>query len=299
MHLAIPTPFVPAVKTQPTAATATESGSLRDDLGRHYVYAVVTPRARGLSVGVNVNPDKQCNFDCAYCEVDRSISGVEEPINLDLLAVELRETLRAAQSGLMRARPAFANVPHELMRLAHVTLSGDGEPTMAPQFDQIVETVVHVRALARSRFVKLALITNASGLDRPEVIRGLGYLNGQDEIWVKLDAGTEEHYQRVCRTAFPLDEVVRNITALAKTRPVVIQSLFCGVGGIDPSDLEITAYIERLRQLTRSGGKVGLVQIYSANRPSPQGRCSHLSLRRLAEIAGRVRQETGLKVELY
>lgn len=246
-----------------------------------------------------MNPDKQCNYDCAYCEVDRSMPGVEGTIDLNLLAMELREALGAAQSGLMRARPAFTNVPQELMRLAHVTLSGDGEPTIAPQFNEIVETVVHVRALERTRFVKLVLITNASGLDRTEVVRGLGYLNGQDEIWVKLDAGTEEHYRRVCRTAFPLEQVMRNVTALARTRPVVIQSLFCGVEGIDPSDLEITAYIERLRQLTRTGGKVGLVQIYSANRPSPQGKCSHLSLRRLAEIAGRVRQETGLKVELY
>lgn len=299
MLFATPTRPAQAVRTPPTTAAATESGSLRDDLGLQYVYAVVTPRARGLSIGVNMNPDKQCNYDCAYCEVDRSVSGKEGNMDLDLLALELRETLGMARSGLLRARPAFANVPKELMRLAHVTLSGDGEPTLAPQFDEILETAVHVRALAKSRFVKLVLITNGTGLDRPEVARGLECLNGQDEIWAKLDAGAEEHYRRVCRTSFPLEQVVQNITTLARTRPVVIQSLFCGVEGIEPTDSEITAYIEKLSRLTSSGGKIAQVQIYSANRPSPQGKCSHLSLRRLAEIAGRVREETGLKVEMY
>ena len=61
----------PSVSYQYVPARETAFDRPRDWLGNRFVYAVISARARGLSLGVNVNPDKKCNFDCSYCEVDR------------------------------------------------------------------------------------------------------------------------------------------------------------------------------------------------------------------------------------
>ena len=73
-------------------------GSPRDFLENRFVYVVVSPRARGLSVGVNMNPDQQCNFDCAYCEVDRAKPGRQQ-LDVEVMATELETTLALARSG--------------------------------------------------------------------------------------------------------------------------------------------------------------------------------------------------------
>src|SRR3954463_13535858 len=63
-------------------------GRPREFLGNRFVYAVISQRARGLSVGVNVNPDKTCNFDCTYCEVNRDLPAQDQTVDLDVLARE-------------------------------------------------------------------------------------------------------------------------------------------------------------------------------------------------------------------
>src|SRR5947209_8203486 len=70
----------------------TAFGCPRDFLDNRFVYAVVSARARGLSVGVNMNPDKNCNFNCLYCEVHRN-GEVREQLDVELMAAELRKTL--------------------------------------------------------------------------------------------------------------------------------------------------------------------------------------------------------------
>src|SRR3954463_6295710 len=69
--------------------TGTAFGCPRDFLGNRFVYAALSARARGLSGGVNLNPDKQCNFDCPYCEVNRLVPGRDSTLDLDAMAVEL------------------------------------------------------------------------------------------------------------------------------------------------------------------------------------------------------------------
>ncbi len=76
----------------------------------------------------------------------------------------------------------------------------------------------------------MVLITNASMFHRPHVQRGLEILDAnQGEIWAKLDAGTEEYYQLVERTPIPFQQILDNITAAARVRPLVIQALFMRV----------------------------------------------------------------------
>ena len=65
--------------------------------------------------------------------------------------------------------------------------SGDGEPTLSPQFSEIVQAIIHLRARSILPFFKIVLVTNATGLDRPEVRPGLDILTVTDEIWAKLE----------------------------------------------------------------------------------------------------------------
>ncbi len=276
----------------------TAFGCPRDFLGNRFVYVVISPRARGLSIGVNMNPGKVCNFDCAYCEIDRCLPSVETSLNADVMATELQNTLSLVRSGKIRGLSFFKTTPPELLELRHVALSGDGEPTLCPNFTETVQTVAHIRARSVS-FFKIVLITNATGLDLPEVQRGLKYFTHEDEVWAKLDAGTQEYYNKVNHTDVPLKKVLANILFEARQRPVVIQSLFPSLNGQEPPAEEIIEYAQRLRELKNAGAEIPLVQIYSATRPALRSECGHLPLKTLSRIAQIVRQTSGLNAEIF
>jgi wyosine [tRNA(Phe)-imidazoG37] synthetase (radical SAM superfamily) len=271
----------------------------RDFLDHKFVYLVVSPRARGVSIGLNLNPDKECNFECVYCEVDRSVAAPKIHLNVEQMAQELRNALDFVHAGRLVERPYFRNIPRELLTLRHVTLSGDGEPTLCSQFQEVVEAVVHIRAMGNYPFFKLVLVTNASGLDRDTVVAGLRYFNSEDEIWCKLDGGSQAYVDRINRPHVPLDQVLKNILVLARQRPVVIQSLFPSWNGAGPAWEEVERYSGRLQQLVADGAKISLVQIYSATRPMHNEQVGHLPLRSLSKIAQHVRQRTGLRVEVF
>jgi wyosine [tRNA(Phe)-imidazoG37] synthetase (radical SAM superfamily) len=271
----------------------------RDSLGNRFVYIAISSRARGLSVGVNLSPDKRCTFDCVYCEVDRHVANGDEKLDLDLLAAELESTLTLVQSGRLREHPLYARLPAELMQLRHVAISGNGEPTLCPQFCDALHEVIHVRATSRAGYFKIVLITNASNLDAPQVQNGLRLLTRTDEIWAKLDAGTQAHMDRINRPDVSLDKVCSNILLVARQRPVIIQSLFPALNGCGPTDGEIEQYALRLKELKEAGAQIPLVQIYSATRPMPNSECGHLPLRSLSQIAQTVRQVTGLNAEVF
>ena len=283
----------------PAPNCGTAFGCPRDFLDNRFVYTVISPRARGLSVGVNMNPDKHCNFDCVYCEVNRSKPAGESRLDVPVMIAELERTLEVVRSDGLRERLCYQSAPPELLELRHVTLSGDGEPTLCPNFLEAVEAIVHLRARGRFPFFKLVLITNASGLDRPKVGEGLSQFTPRDEVWAKLEAGTQEYMDRVNRPDCPLEKILANILFLARQRPVIIQSLFPSINGEAPPASEVEAYVQRLRELKVAGAQIALVQIYSATRPTPHSECGHLPLRTLSHIARRVREVSGLKAEVF
>lgn len=285
--------------TQPATAPESAFGYPRDFLGNRFVYAVISPRARGLSVGIDVNPDKRCNFDCPYCEVNRSEPARETHVDVPVMAAELEKTLALVRQDGLRERPAYRFLPPPLLLLRHVTLSGDGEPTLAPNFLDIVEAVIHLRALGQFPFFKLVLISNASGLDQARVQMGLRYFTKEDEIWAKLDGGTADYLRTVNHPDVSLEKILQNILMVARQRPVVIQSLFFSLNGQGPPEDEIQQYALRLKELNTAGAQIPLVQIYSATRPNFNSHCGHLSLHELSQIARTVRTVSGLKAEVF
>jgi wyosine [tRNA(Phe)-imidazoG37] synthetase (radical SAM superfamily) len=281
------------------APVARAFGCPRNFLDNRFVYIVVSARARGLSIGINMNPDKFCNFDCVYCEVNRELAATERGLDVAVMAEELEKTLSLVRSGKIREHSAYRELSDELLQLRHVALSGDGEPTLCPNFAEAVQVIVHVRARHPRAFFKLALITNGTGLDLRPVQDSLQYFTDHDEIWIKLDAGTQSYMDRVNRGQVPLEKVITNMLLVGRQRPIVIQSLFPLVYGQEPLPQEIDEYLLRLDDLKKAGARISLLQIYSATRPIAHPDCGHLALKHLSRICQRIKAETGLKAEVF
>lgn len=278
---------------------ATAFGSFKDSLDNRFVYVTFSARARGLSVGVNLNPDQHCNFDCVYCEVDRHSSFARRSLDIGVMDEELRRALALVYSGEIAQRAAFQSLPPELLKLRHVALSGDGEPTLCPHFAEVIQTVVHARACGQFPFFKIVLLTNATGLDLPPVANSLKLLTKADEIWAKLDTGTQAFMDVVNRPQLPLNVVLAKIAALGRQRAVVIQSMFSLLKGQEPPGEEIEQYLERLKDLKAAGADISLVQVCSPTRPVVHSGCEHLPLKKLSAIARMIRTNTGLKAEVF
>src|SRR3989304_760949 len=151
-----------------------------------YVYPVLSRRSRGISVGINLTPDRVCNFDCVYCQVDRTTYIPHVKVDIKRISPELRETLESVISGRLFTISPFDNTPIELRHLSDIALSGDAEPTTFKNFYEVVEEIIRVKQLE----TKLVLITNASCLNRLRVQDAIDLMyryNG--EVWAKLDAG--------------------------------------------------------------------------------------------------------------
>ncbi len=265
-----------------------------------FVYAVVARRSKGVSIGINLNPDKICNFDCIYCQVDRQTPATVRTVEVPRLLDELEHMLDLVQTGRLFQLERFHPTPPELRRLNDIAFSGDGEPASSPVFAEVVAEVARVRHRRGLSQVKLVLITNASRFHQPAVQEALAVLDANNgEIWAKLDGGTAEHYQAINRTTIPFAQVLANITAAAQVRPLVIQSLFCRQHGLGPSAAEIAAFGSRLNEILAAGGQLKLVQVSTVVRPPAESWASSLPNQELDAIAANVQSQTGLPAEAF
>jgi wyosine [tRNA(Phe)-imidazoG37] synthetase (radical SAM superfamily) len=272
----------------------------RSFLTNRFVYPVLSRRSGGISVGVNLNPDKVCNFDCIYCQVDRTRQSETRFVAMDPLLAELEEMLRLVSSGKLFETPEFASTPPALRRLNDMAFSGDGEPTTYRNFDEIIAACAEIKTRLQLDDVKMVLITNASMFHREHVQRGLAILDAHNgEIWAKLEAGTPEYFQLVDRTPIPFRQILDNITSAAKVRPLVIQSLFMRVAGNPPPAEELAAYCDRLNEITAAGGKLSLVQIYTVARRPAESYVAPLTNEEVDAIVRLVTERTGLPAAAF
>ena len=272
----------------------------RDWKSNLYVYPVISRRSRGLSIGINLNPDKACNFDCIYCQVDRATPSKVQKVDLEILGLELDHMLSLAVAGTLYDDLHFGSVPAELRHLRDIAFSGDGEPTTCPQFLEVVKRTVELKRKYSLDEAKIVLITDACYLTKPKVQQALEIMDASDgEIWAKLDAGTEEYYQLVNRPNFPLSHVLDNILQTAKLRPIVIQALFMQIQNEPPPSTEIEAFCERLNDITNQGGRIKLVQVYTIARNPTEQYATRLTNDQVDAIAQTVRSRTNVSVETY
>ena len=272
------------------------------DHARHFgdftfVYPVISRRSRGLSIGINLNPDKVCNFDCIYCEVDRKIPGKVSQIDLSQLRDELIAMNRFARDGGLAKEPKFDQVPWLTRTIKDFAFSGDGEPTLIHNFDECVRVVAEVKQSEGLASTKIVLITDAAGLDKTSVRRGLEIMDAnQGEIWAKLDAGTENYFRQVNRTNVRFDRILTNLLETARTRSIIIQSLFLKLDGHLIPRGELTAYCDRLNELRAAGAQIKEIHAYTVARPTPEESATKLSATELENIAAEIRTKTTLPV---
>jgi len=265
--------------------------------GLRYVYPVVSRRSGGVSIGINLNPDKRCNFDCVYCQVDRATPPATLTVDLAVLRVELEAVADRVLDGRIWAHPRLAGTPERLRGLRDIALSGDGEPTTEKQFPEAVQVAADLLASRDLSDVQLVLITDAACLHHERVRRGLDIMDGANGIvWGKLDAGTPEFYERVNRTRVPMSRVLTNLAAAARTRRLVVQSLFFADHGAPPPADEIAAYVERLVHI-EAEGPLEAVHVYTVARAPAEAWCTPLADAQVDGIVAEVRARVQAPVE--
>ena len=266
-----------------------------------YVYPVLSRRAHGISIGINLNPDKICNFDCIYCQVDREVAPVVKDVDEARLFDELRDTLRQAKSGSLFERDEFKSLGPAEREIRDVTFAGDGEPPSYPNFTGVVRETIRIKREEGFERLPINLLTNATLIDRPRVQEGMRLIDADGGAhWLKLDAGTEAYYELVERTTIPFARVLANLAAAARERPVVIQSLFMRIRGEAPSAAEIDAWCGRLEAVLKEGGAIRLVQVYTVARPPAESYVTPLSDQEVDAIAAEARRRLpGIAVESF
>jgi pyruvate-formate lyase-activating enzyme len=261
-----------------------------------YVYAVRARRSRGISIGINLDPQKTCNFDCVYCEViDRR--EIEKSAGRPTIAVadvvkELAEELMIHR----RIAPSYEADP-----VRDISFAGDGEPSTFGGFLPLARALFDVRDAAGFPDVPFVLITNGSGLEREEMRAAHDlFVERGGTFWIKLDAGTEEFYRAVCRTAVPFGRILVNLREAARRHPVVVQSMFLRWKGAGPDAAEVTAWASRLAGVVAAGGRLSLVQVYTVARETMEPGIAPLTAEELEEIAAAARAAVpGVAVETF
>ena len=269
----------------------------RDVSGLTYIYPVVSRRAGGVSIGINLNINNACNWRCLYCQVPNLTRGTPPPINLELLEKELRDFLEYIVHGDFMQR----YVAEGDRKLQDIAFSGNGEPTSAKEFPEvlsIVEKLLNEFDLlnpANEHPIKVRLITNGSLMDKPHVLasmRNLAKLNG--EVWFKADAGTSEGVAKINDVNINIPSVIKRIKACAEACPTFVQTCMVAIDGVAPTDAEVSAYIALLNEVKES---IQGVHLYGLARPSMQAeapRLTRLSPEWLEGVAEKIRA-IGLK----
>lgn len=268
----------------------------RDSAGLLYVYPVVSRRAGGVSVGINLNTNNACNWACLYCQVDNLSRGGPPPVDLDRLERELAGFLeRVLHGDFMQV-----HVPEEARKLMDVAFSGNGEPTSAAEFPEAVSRVGAVlKRFGLDRGLPVRLITNGSLLHRPAVqaaIAELGRMGG--EVWFKLDRAGAQQAELVNGVPQNPGKGLANLAACAALAPTWVQTCWFALDGEAPSAQEREAYCTALKPLA---GRLAGVHLYGLARPSLQPaapRLQRLAPELLHAFADEIQEKTGIEVNV-
>lgn len=270
----------------------------RDVEGYRYVYPVVSRRAQGVSVGINLNPNNACNFRCVYCQVPGLVSGKGPEIDLGLLAEELRDMLtKLLQGDFMATR-----VPPESRRFHDLALSGNGEPTSSPQFVEVIQLLAQMRAeFGVNDTVKTVLITNGTLCHQPRVLQGVRELAKiAGNVWFKVDSATQEGLWAVNSTRLSLAEQRSKLVTVCGACPTWLQTCLFAREGHPPSETEQAQYLQFVKELVDQGVGLQGVLLYGLARPSLQPEAVELSALPadwMHAFAERLRQ-TGVSVQV-
>lgn len=277
--------------------TATDHS--RDSAGLTYVYPVLSRRAGGVSIGINLNPNNACNWHCVYCQVPNLVRGEAPPIDPNRFEAELRSVLGEVADGRFFER---YQVPEALRTIRDIAISGNGEPTSCRELGRVIEIIAAIcRECGLVGGLKRVLISNGSLMQRPETqlaLRRWSELGG--EVWFKLDSATEAGIRRINGANLKPAVVLRNLEASARACPTWIQTCMFQYDGAPPSPDEQRAYLDFLAECGRREMPLEGVLLYGLARPSLQeeaGRLSPLPPDWLDDLGQRI-EALGLKAKV-
>ncbi len=272
----------------------------REFLDFIHAYPVLSRRSGGVSIGVNLNVDKHCNFDCPYCQVDRTVPKPRQVISIATIRKELESLLSACDARGICRLERFTSIADEDKQLRDIAVSGDGEPTMIPEFAEVCAMLTGLQASRPELAFKLVLITNSTLFDRNSVLEGIGHLLSRNgEVWAKLDAGTEAWFQKINVSRVSLDKIESNLIRLGKSHPFKIQSLFCGIDGIVPPPEEMQAYLGRLGRVKAAGSAIQEVQLHTLARKPAQTTCTPVTGEFLQSLRATIESVIGIPARVF
>ncbi len=255
-------------------------------LFQQYIFGPVQSRRLGRSLGVNLLPvsSKLCNFNCNYCEC----GWTPPPPRKTKYNFPSREEI---QRGLEEKLLMFKKDGKDFDA---ITFAGNGEPTLHPDFNEIISDTIALRNKHFSH-VKVAVLSNATTCHKPKIAAALQKV---DLNILKLDAGTAKTFETINCPAgnFTFQKLIHNLKLFKEK--MIIQSLFLkGKKGGEVFDNttneEVGSWLGLLHDLQPTR-----VMIYSIARGTPLDKIEQISLTKLQEIAAKV-TELGLKAEVY
>lgn len=241
------------------------------------VFGPIISRRLGISLGINLLPEgsKLCNFNCIYCECGWNRKDEDGKIKPFHSSGEVRQALETK----LKEMKAEGNLPNA------ITFSGNGEPTMHPEFATIVD---HTIAL-RDEYCPDALVcvlSNATLVHRPDVFAALQRV---DRAILKLDSGYDETVRLIDNPQgeYSVAKAVEKLKAFNGT--ITVQTMFLrgtynGQRVDNTSRREISRWLEVVREINPEE-----VTIYSIDRDTPAEGLEKVPREELEEIAERLR----------
>lgn len=249
------------------------------------VFGPIHSRRLGSSLGINLSPrdGKICSFDCLYCEAGYNAQG---PGTTGL-------PRRAEVAALLEQR--LQQLRAENHKLDVITFSGNGEPTLNPDFPDIIDDTLRLRDKYYPN-VKVSVLTNSTMLHRPEVVDALRRV---DNAILKLDSAKDDTIRVLDRPTSPGFTAAKVIEQLADFGPcAIIQTMITrgnheGCPVDNSTDAEISALIEAYRTINP-----GSIMIYSLDRPTPETMLRRVPREELDTIAARITEATSIPVSV-
>ncbi len=195
------------------------------------------------------------------------------------------------------------HVPPVARTIHDIALSGNGEPTSAKEFSEIITLIANViDRFPLPATLKLRLITNGSLINRLTVqagLRKMAQCNG--EVWFKVDSVTKAGRSRINHTHSSLQQMHKNLQLSASLCPTWLQTCMFNWDGNAPEDSETDAYLHFVRALPQESIDIKGILLYSLARPSLQAEAEHLSSTSshwMEQFANNIR-ELGIPVQIH
>ncbi len=263
----------------------------RNSAGLNYVYPVLSRRAGGLSIGVNLSTNNACNWRCIYCQVPDLVRGSAPDIDLK----EFHDELVYFIDGLLN-QDFFERfgLDGSSRVIKDIAISGNGEPTSSKVFALVVQMIGKAaRQFDLLGKINLVLITNGSLCHQSSVQAGLlelAELGG--EAWFKLDSATVKGRSKVNDVALSNQRVTDNLLLCNEHCPTWIQTCWLKAERLRDEIEERKAYLDFLKRL-RNLSEVRGVMLYTLARPSLQPEfdiIEKVSANELEDFANAIRQ---------